>query len=208
MVSRLQPALPAAPAKAAAPVKQKLSKCPGGMAKIKKGKAKIGSSKRDAFRGFEGVEQRVQVDAYCVDRYEYPGKGRAPMTGITFKQAGALCGARGLRLCTDKEWERACKGPRGYRYPYGNKFNANRCVTEDKSENPRALQSGGAFKKCRSGYAVYDMSGNAAEWSAEGHLRGGTATKPDYAVRCAHKVKKNRAAKDPFVGFRCCADAK
>jgi formylglycine-generating enzyme required for sulfatase activity len=178
------------------------------MAKVKKGKARIGSSKKDAYRGFEGVEQRVQVDAYCVDRYEYPGKGRAPMTGITYKQAQALCGARSLRLCTDREWERACKGPRGYRYPYGSKFNADRCVTEDRQETPRALQSGGSFKRCKSGYGVYDMSGNAAEWSSEGHLRGGTATKPDYAVRCAHKVKKNRAAKDPFVGFRCCADAK
>ena len=178
------------------------------MSKIKKGRSRIGSSKRDSYRGFEGVERRVEVDAFCVDRFEYPGKGRPPLVGVTYDQAKALCGARGLRLCSDTEWERACKGPRGRRYPYGNTFNANHCVTEDRSEEPRSLQPTGSFKRCKSGYGTYDMSGNAAEWTVEGHLRGGTATKPDYAVRCAHKVKKNKSAKDPFVGFRCCADAK
>ena len=185
-----------------------MTRCPKGMVKIKKGRFMRGSAKKDSYRGFEGVATRTETDAYCIDRYEAPGKGRTPRVGVNWHQAQAACTARGMRLCSDAEWERACKGPKGLRYPYGRKFDPNRCVTEDREEEPRTLQPAGSFKRCRSGYRVYDLSGNAAEWTTEGHLRGGSAKKPDYAVRCAHRTKKSRGASGPFVGYRCCADAK
>ena len=169
--------------------------------KCRKGRVKIK-------RGSERVPSVAATDSYCIDRYEYPGTGRVPSTHATYAQAEAVCAARNARLCTDKEWERACKGPRTYRYPYGNKFDPDRCVTEDADENPRDVQAAGSFKGCKSGYGVYDLSGNVAEWTAEGHVRGGSAQKPDYAVRCAHKVKRARAAQHPFAGFRCCSDLK
>ena len=153
------------------------------------------------------MAKKAKVDAYCIDRYEFPGPGKLPRTGVSWFQAKALCEARGRRLCTAVEWERACKGPRSYRYPYGNTFKANKCATEDSNEEPRAVVKGGAFKGCRSGYGAFDLSGNVAEWTAEKVLKGGSSKKPDYAVRCAHRAKKSPGSSDPFVGFRCCADA-
>ena len=179
-----------------------------GTVKIKKGRFMVGSADKDTYRGFEGVATSAETDAYCIDRYEAPGKGHPPRVGASWHQAKAACEARGMRLCADAEWERACKGPRGLRYPYGNDFDADRCVTEDRNEEPRTLHPSGSFTRCRSGYRVYDLSGNASEWTAEGHLRGGAADKPDYAVRCANRVKKSPSSSGPFVGYRCCADAK
>ena len=52
-----------------------------------------------------------------------------------------------------------------------------------------------AFAGCRSGFGVFDMSGNVAEWTATPLsagsramiVKGGAANKPDWAVRCANR---------------------
>ena len=51
---------------------------------------------------------------FISDQYEYPnvekksdGTRVAPVTGVTYAQARATCKARGKRLCTALEWERA-----------------------------------------------------------------------------------------------------
>ena len=44
---------------------------------------------------------------------------------------GALwCAERGKRLCGEEEWERACQGPQGFAFPYGNAHEEARCADE------------------------------------------------------------------------------
>ncbi|MDY0061870.1 MAG: SUMF1/EgtB/PvdO family nonheme iron enzyme [Myxococcota bacterium] len=196
------PSLPA-PVPAAAP--DKPTKCPGGMVKIQKGKFVAGAKEGDRDRGFEGTARAVETRAYCIDVYEYPNRaGAQPMAGVDLAAARRLCAAQDKRLCDAAEWEKACKGPKGAAYPYGATFDPDVCVTEDRKEEGRAVSPAGSFKKCRSGYGVYDMSGNLAEWTEGGTMHGGSAQKPDYSVRCTSKARKSA---DAFTGFRCCRDA-
>jgi serine/threonine protein kinase len=192
------------------------SKCPRGMAYVRKGAFRMGSPMSDESRSFiELANVWRRTKAYCVDRYEYPGRGRYPKRGVSWYQAKTLCEKQGKRLCTEKEWERACKGGRNTRYPYGNKFNANTCNTQRKDGSSRSVTSSGRFRYCRSGYGVYDMSGNVAEWTSSRFrrkswriYRGGSSKRPDWAVRCATRSNSPPGRRKSTLGFRCCADPK
>src|SRR5690606_10241020 len=130
-------------------------------------------------------------------------------------QAKATCEKVGKRLCSETEWEKACKGPNNLKFPYGMSFDANKCNTEDGNGDDRTLAASGAFAACASGYGVHDMSGNLWEWTEsklqsnlpDRVLRGGSYTRPDYHDRCANRYNSIPSVADAEFGFRCCADA-
>lgn len=190
--------------------------CPRGMRLIPAGAFKMGSSRDDPMMGFdEKPLSTVNVPAYCIDIYEYPNRnGAIPVTGVSFTAAESMCKARGKRLCTEEEWEKACKGGSSSRFPYGNSFDADACNTEDADGEDRVVGPSGAFRKCRSSYGVFDMSGNVAEWTASVYksgvadrtYKGGSADRPDYDARCASRKNGAPGTKRDQLGFRCCAD--
>lgn len=184
--------------------------CPEGMKVIGAGVFRMGTPRDDPMMGFdEKVLSAVEVGAYCIDLNEYPNKrGVAPTVAVAFADARRLCESQNKRLCTEAEWEKACKGPGGARWPFGNTFDANACNTEDDSGEARSLAPSGRFGKCRSGYGMADMAGNVAEWTSDRIIKGGSYASGDYAVRCS--ARKNGASfnKSSEVGFRCCADPK
>jgi hypothetical protein len=47
-------------------------------------------------------------------------RGAVPQGYMTGEGAKAACEEAGKRLCTDTEWLRACRGPDGTIFPYGN----------------------------------------------------------------------------------------
>jgi formylglycine-generating enzyme required for sulfatase activity len=53
--------------------------------------------------------------------------GRVPQGYISGVQAAVACARSNKRLCESDEWLRACRGPAGTRYPYGNQRLAGRC---------------------------------------------------------------------------------
>lgn len=72
------------------------------------------------------------VEATCMDVYEAPNRaGELPLVMYTWEEAGAWCGARGKRLCTDAEWQTACEGGSGRAYPYGDSPEPGRCNDEE-----------------------------------------------------------------------------
>lgn len=198
------------------PPKVRTSPCPVGMAHIKRGSFRMGSAANDEMRSFgEKPNVRVSTKSYCIDRFEYPGRGR-PKTNVSWYRAKALCEKKGKRLCSEVEWERACKGHRNRRYPYSNKFNANACNTRSSAGKNRSIASSGRFRRCRSSYGVYDLSGNVAEWTSSRFrsskpwriIRGGSSKRPDWDVRCASRSNKPPRTTKSNLGFRCCADPK
>lgn len=196
-----------------APPPDKPLSCPKGMTLVRGGAFMVGASQDDPERNFGDQDfKSVELEAFCVDYYEYPnGRGRTPSTSLTWSSAEARCKKRGKRLCTEEEWEKACKGPGGWRYAYGNSWDPARCNTEDKAGADRDVAGSGKFRTCRSGYNVYDMAGNVAEWTASSRgsgyiVKGGSSDRPGYDSRCASRKTRSGTSKRANLGFRCCSD--
>jgi formylglycine-generating enzyme required for sulfatase activity len=140
---------------------------------------------------------------FCIDLYEYPGGNTMPRTGVSFSEAARICAARGERLCTEPEWERACRGKGNASYPYGPMFDAGRCNVK----GPRGeVGPAGAFPGCKSAAGAYDMSGNVAEWVASRAQKGASAVGTAKEARCSAGVRDAGESGSVFVGFRCCAE--
>ncbi len=156
------------------------------------------------------LENMSRVGPFCIDQYEayvveekdggeavHPfneplkeGRfsartmpGVFPQAHISGEQAAEACRNAGKRLCTYEEWESACMGSQGYRYPYGNEPDAAKCNTgrtwgpgvlfgrgpydlNDPRLNtlPGSLARTGQFEECVSDHRVHDMVGNLHEW--------------------------------------------
>jgi hypothetical protein len=157
-----------------------------------------------------GIE--FEMDAFDIDQYPYPNQpGVRPKTGVTRDDAQKLCEARSRRLCTELEWERACKGPKNTMYEYGNRFDAKKCPS---AAAPAGISS---HPECRSAFGVEAMHGSHWEWtsSAWGRggdadlvtLRGGFGSSPYAHMRCANAKASSPSASDASIGFRCCGGA-
>jgi len=208
------PAAASAAAAAAATAAAAAVKCPDGMTGIPRGTFRMGTAKDDPMMGFdERALGAVEVDVFCIDTYEYPNRqGEQPMVNVTWNDAKKLCESKGKRLCSEQEWEKACKGRLSFRFPYGDAFDPNACNTEKKGGDDREISGTGAFPLCVSGYGVKDLSGNVAEWTStqfagqkDKTQKGGSFDRPDYAARCSARRSGAPGAKAPEVGFRCCA---
>jgi eukaryotic-like serine/threonine-protein kinase len=189
--------------------------CPEGMRFVAGGAFDAGSAQGEKGRGFEerALAPRT-VGSFCIDAHEYPNRpGTAPVVALSWEEAQRACGMLGKRLCAEDEWEKACKGPEGRRFAYGDSYDPDACNTQRASGEDRTLQEAGLSPRCRSGYGVMDLSGNVAEWTATASgqdriVKGGAFDRPDYAARCAARKNGAPGARSVTVGFRCCAAAK
>ena len=203
----------------------------------------------------------VLIAGFCIDRFEAallditnpgdpvpwspyrnPGstmvvavsaRAAVPQGAISGDQAAAACQRAGKRLCTDQEWLRACQGPAGLTYPYGNTrlpgvcndFRANHPVLEyigpppwtpEQLQHPCINQQfdtvdrAGSNDACVSADGAFDLMGNLHEWTADpsGTYRGGSYL--DTMVNgngCLYLTTAHTTDyADYGTGFRCCAD--
>jgi hypothetical protein len=143
---------------------------------------------------------------FCIDVYEYPGGKTIPRTEVSFEEAGRLCASRGERLCSESEWEHACRGKSGASYPYGQSFDPTRCNTRGSGGE---LAPAGTFSDCKSASGAYDMSGNVSEWVSGAHgaaQRGGSYLSTNPQTRCSNAIHGAPETGSPSTGFRCCSD--
>jgi serine/threonine protein kinase/formylglycine-generating enzyme required for sulfatase activity len=188
--------------------------CLAGMRLVSGGAFKMGAPKDETDRGYdEKYLESVQVPSFCIDEYEYPNrKGTQPLVNLSWLEAKQACEKEQKRLCTEAEWEKACKGAGNARFPYGNDFDPNLCNTEDAADMDRALAPSGSFPQCRSSHGVMDLSGNVAEWTATPAAtdiqamiqKGGNFTREATAVRCSARKAGVPTERAPNVGLRCC----
>jgi formylglycine-generating enzyme required for sulfatase activity len=139
----------------------------------------------------------VTLGAYAIDALPYPNDPTAPPTMVSSQdEAVRLCSERGARLCSELEWEHACKGPSGDPFATGAKWN-DACDT--------------APSRCASGFGVRAM-GFLREWTDSKFtgvretpvIRGGPK-----AHRCAARARSSIASEKNApstsrMAFRCC----
>jgi sulfatase-modifying factor enzyme 1 len=158
----------------------------------------------------------VALGGFYIDELAYPDEsGAIPTTNVTRDDASRLCAAKGKRLCTELEWERACKGPQSTTYEYGDTYRPQVCGTDAPIEQTAKHPSGGNLP-CKTGFGVRDMHGGVAEWTDSPWERGSTDASlavvrggaGEIGARCANAAAREAASKGPALGFRCCAGPK
>src|SRR5450755_2778341 len=141
----------------------------------------------------------VPLGGFYIDVLPWPDEaGAIPTTNVSRDEAARLCDGKEKRLCSELEWERACKGPDNARYDYGATFDARVC-NAGQSADTSARHPSGERTACRSGFGVREMHGGAWEWTdspwnrgAASHLetpfgviRGGNGVAGELETRCA-----------------------
>jgi len=161
----------------------------------------------------------VPLGGFYIDVLPWPNEvGAIPTTNVSRQEAALLCQGKGKRLCSELEWERACKGPDNARYDYGATYDARACGA-GVSADVAARHPSGDKPACKSGFGVREMHGGAWEWTDSpwsrgalarvetpfGVVRGGDDAAGEIATRCAYAKATSPGSRSPATGFRCCA---
>ncbi len=153
------------------------------------------------------------------------GKEDYPVANVTWNDAQAYCEWIGGRLPTESEWEKAARGPEGFKYPWGNEFSPSKSNSNEAGYR-NVVEVGQFGSGDISAYGAIDMLGNVQEWVSDRlrayrksparrdpnfsrnfySARGGS-----YAIRGRHIGLYVRGAylkKGQYgTGFRCAKDA-
>ncbi len=113
---------------------------------------------------------------------DYDGP-KQPVTGVSWYDAKSYCETLGRRLPTEAEWEKAARGTDGELTPFGDAVVTCKIAV---IKDPKAGRSCGVKKRFGKGskgkvlpvgsrppgrYGLYDMVGNAQEWTADWYSR-------------------------------------
>ena len=153
--------------------------------------------------------------------------GVLPWTNVTYTEADAACKSVNMTLCELDDWIDACTGPLGTctwstagsctTYTPGT-CNGHDVNTQAGQAESDVLKATGGSADCYADFGsagrVFDLSGNAKEWTVGGNsptanpVRGGSYNNGPEGLRCDFDF--TLAAADvrlPNVGFRCCSNS-
>ena len=85
-----------------------------------------------------------------------------PVLGVTWAEAHAFALWAKKDLPTEAQWEKAARGPDGFRYPWG-----NGPAIWHRLRVPGQIDKVASFRGDESPYGVFDMAGNAQEWCSD-----------------------------------------
>lgn len=132
-----------------------------------------------------------------------------PVVCVSYDDAHAFSEWASKRLPTADEWKKACRGPNGWIYPWGEDFDVNRCNTAESQDGWETTPVR-HFPAGRSPYGCFDMVGNVEEWTstvADGDYKiilGGSwcMTCQVYGLPVLHRLA-SRTFYSNELGFRC-----
>ncbi len=154
-----------------------------------------------------------------------------PVVNVTWHQARAYCfwlsevTGKSYHLPTEAQWEKAARGVDGRIFPWGNRWDRNRCNTLER-DLQFTTPAGSFSPDGDSPYACADMAGNVWEWTLDWYakdyyarstsaedprgpangavkvLRGGSFRASASQARTTHRLYANPNNPSPEVGFR------
>jgi hypothetical protein len=173
------------------------------------------------------LEREAQLGPWPAELREFaatwdPLERDLPATFVTQREAQRFAESRGMRLPTAGEWIFASAGPQRLPFPWG--------ATRQKGvANTLELEFGrlapcGAFETGRTPHGVYDLHGNAAEWTADlapsperrgederVSVLGGSFRSYSRPLLVGEVEPFGKAlaplARADDIGFRCCVEA-
>jgi formylglycine-generating enzyme required for sulfatase activity len=121
-----------------------------------------------------------------------------------------------IALPTSAQWQRAFQGDDGRAYPWGNRFDKDRCNTAENNLKMTTIVM--RYDDGRSPYGVYDMAGNVWEWCLDSKheqdkeanigsnekriVRGGSFMSPSQRSQVAFLYDLDPASYHASIGFR------
>lgn len=137
----------------------------------------------DAGWAWLGQQSASQLPKFCLGNL--PDN---PAACVSWYEAEAYAHWRGGRLPSEAEWEYAARGPEGWIYPWGNKFEASIC----NLVGSKGLQPVGSYPAGASWVGALDMAGNVMEWVQDwlGPYPAGPVTDPSGPASGKVKVEK------------------
>jgi hypothetical protein len=143
----------------------------------------------------------VELGPFEIDRLPFPNEpGKPPLTSVTREDAQRSCAERDARLCTELEWERACKGPRSEPYAAGKQWD-QRCAREPEScASVFDVLAMGALRE----WVASDILPTTTDIPRRAAVRGAPKAASASEHRCAHRSGIDAATRSEDLGFRCC----
>jgi formylglycine-generating enzyme required for sulfatase activity/DNA-binding NarL/FixJ family response regulator len=159
--------------------------------------------------------------------HEAPLDVNSPVFGVDWFDAYAYAKWKGRRLPTEQEWEKAARGTRGFKYPWGNEPDASKVNSgSDYDADPTKGGDTDGYKRWspvdakegdRSPFGMIGAAGNVSEWTASFDadpqmpnqeipvIRGGNWKNPDFSTtRRVLRLMDLQA--DEALGFRTASD--
>jgi formylglycine-generating enzyme required for sulfatase activity len=152
---------------------------------------------------------------------QYPNR---PVVGVSWFEAAAYCAWMGACLPSEAQWERAARGPEGWRYPWGNDPALDPSRANYKAGQPMPV---GLCPKGNTREGLCDMLGNVWEWCEDWYgeyqpasqenpvgpksgedrvLRGGSWYNYPLLIRVSVRNRCRPRNRNEYTGFRCAGE--